>query len=274
MPSDLDKLQGSWSVTLFEIDARREPAPPGAKITIRSNRFASVGMGAAYEGILELGQEKRRKTIDLIFDVGHAAGVRNIGIYQLTANSWTLCLATRGTDRPTEFVSLPGTGIALERLEREQVAGASPNKGRATAKASTVAVGAAPSSAIREGVGAATEIEGEWAMVSAIFDGAPLDAKMISWCKRITRGDVTTVMAGPQTMLAARFTIDASQRPRAIDYVNLSGSAKGKAQAGVYEVNGDALQICMSPPGVGRPMDFASVRGDGRSHTTWRRSKL
>jgi uncharacterized protein (TIGR03067 family) len=109
-------------------------------------------------------------------------------------------------------------------------------------------------------------------MVSGVFDGKPLAANMVAWTTRITRGDVTAVLAGPQTMLRATFTIDERKRPHAIDYVNLEGPHTRKAQAGIFDQQGDALQICMAPPGKPRPTDFASKPGDGRSFTTWRRA--
>jgi uncharacterized protein (TIGR03067 family) len=90
------------------------------------------------------------------------------------------------------------------------------------------------------------------------------------WCQRITRGDVTTVLAGPQVMLKARFTLDASRTPKAIDYVNLEGPQARKPQAGIFELTGATLRICMSAPGKPRPGEFASKAGDGRSFTSWR----
>ena len=115
-------------------------------------------------------------------------------------------------------------------------------------------------------------IEGEWTMESAVFNGAPMDAAMVAWVRRTTRGDVTKVVAGDQTMLHARFTLDATQPSNAIDYVSLAGANKGKSQQGIYELSGAALQICMAPPGKPRPREFESMKGDGRSFTTWRRA--
>jgi uncharacterized protein (TIGR03067 family) len=95
---------------------------------------------------------------------------------------------------------------------------------------------------------------------------------MVKFCKRITRGNVTTVVAGPQTMLKARFTLGTSQAD-AIDYVNLHGSNKGKPQHGIFERTGNELKICISPPGKPRPADFSSKPGDGRNYTVWRFEK-
>ena len=96
---------------------------------------------------------------------------------------------------------------------------------------------------------------------------------MVAWVKRTTRGDITKVVAGGQTKLHARFSLDATQGSNAIDYLdNYSGANKGKAQQGIYERNGDSLRICVAPPGKPRPREFESARGDGRSFTVWHRA--
>ena len=118
--------------------------------------------------------------------------------------------------------------------------------------------------------GAATPLEGEWAMVAAVFNGAVMAENMVKWCRRITRGNTTSVVAGPQTMLKATFTLDASREPQEIDYVNLEGANARKRQAGIVEMHEGILRICMSAPGKPRPREFVSKPGDGRSYTTWR----
>ena len=107
-------------------------------------------------------------------------------------------------------------------------------------------------------------------MVAAVIDGRPLAPDMVKWCKRVTHGNVTMVLAGPQSMLDATFTLDPSHSPPHIDYVNRSGKNNGKAQAGIYEIEGNTLRICVAPPGGARPKDFTSTKGDGRSYTEWR----
>ena len=271
MPNDLEKLQGTWNVTSVVMDGQEMPLEAdGSRIVVKGNRFTSLGMGATYEGTLELDQKKTPKTFDLVFTAGHAAGTRNVGIYTLDGKSWTICLATRGTRRPRSFASRAGTGVALETLVRGRVGG---KKEKA---ASVGKRGASGRAADRRAVpqastGAATILEGEWAMVSAVFNGAPMGDDMVKWCKRITRGDETSVVAGPQVMLKARFTLDASTAPHRIDYVNLEPPNKGKTQAGIFALSGGTLSICMAAPGKPRPGDFGSAPGDGRSYTTWRR---
>ena len=165
MPNDLEKLEGTWNVTSLEIDGQdvSEGSFGGASIVIKGNTFISVGMGATYEGIVELDDKKNPKMFQWLFTVGHAAGVRNPGIYKLEGEKWTMCLATRGSRRPREFATQPGTGFALQTLERDGVLARkkkkkTPDPKRGPAIASS---------------GAPTPWEGEWEMVAGVFKGRP-----------------------------------------------------------------------------------------------------
>jgi uncharacterized protein (TIGR03067 family) len=269
MPTDLDKLQGTWTVTSLEADGQKLPATVfnGATIVIKGAKFKSIGMGATYEGSLELDSSIKPKAFDLLFTAGHARGHRNLGIYKLNGDRWTICLATRGNERPEKFATAAGTGFTLETLERGVVVG------RMTKKKSRRANGLSNSVAATHddtGTGLPTDLEGEWAMVSAVFNGVDMEQSMVKWCKRLTRGNVTRVVAGPQVFLNASFILDSSKKPHAIDYVNLAGVSKGKSQAGIFELSGDILKICMAAPGKPRPANFSSKPGDNRSYTTWR----
>ena len=248
-------------VTTLEADGNEMPDGSFGEpsLTITGNAFASRGMGDDYAGTIEIDSRATPKTFDLLFTAGPPAGERNRGIYKLDGDVWTICLATRGDDRPKQFATMSDTGHALETLEREAT---TPKKARKPSKAARVAE--EPPS------GPPTEIEGEWAMVSAVLNGKPLAPEMVKYCKRVTRGNVTKILAGPQTMLDASFTLDAKQRH--IDYVNRSGPKKGKAQQGIYSLRGDRLEICTADPGLPRPGDLSSSNGDGRSYTVWTRA--
>ena len=277
MASDLDKLQGTWNVKSLEADGKKMPAVAfnGAHLVIRKNTFTSVGMGATYEGALEMDPGQHPKTFDLLFTAGPEKGNRNLGIYKLDGDRWTICLATRGTQRPASFATKPNTGFMLEILERSSGAGAGARTRKKSQSQVVGAVSAAKITAPPVSVesGAPTELEGDWEMLSGVFNGAAMDKAMVKWCTRTIRGNVTTVVAGPQVFLTARFTLDPSKRPPAIDYVNLEGANRGKSQAGIFDWSGDTLKICMAAPGGARPGDFASAPGDGRSYTTWRRAR-
>jgi len=247
-------------VTALRLNGRTMPAAGfvGARIVIEGNRFTSLGMGAAYGGTVKVNPTRKPKTLDLVFTEGHAAGTKHPGIYRLVGDRWTLCLATAGPRRPPTFASTAGSGFALETLERDV----------ATPEAIAPVAGLDPFGL--EPLGPPTEWEGEWALVSAVSNGGTMSADMVRWAKRVTRGDITTVTAGAQVMLTARFTLDASTNPGAVDYVNLVGAHARKPQAGIFERRGDLLRVCMSPPRKPRPSEFSSTSGDGRTFTIWR----
>lgn len=256
MLADLDRIQGSWYVAAVETDGEAMTDAGDARVIVERHSFKSLGMGADYEGTIEIDSTRKPKHFDIVFSAGHATGMRHVGIYELAGDRWTICLNTQGTKRPKSFRTRQGSGVVIETLERRRSARSVNVKGKR------------PVDTTR---GPASPIDGEWIMVAGVMNGAAISEEMVKWCRRVTGGGVTTVLAGPRVMLKARFSIDSSATPHTIDYVNLEGSAKGKAQKGILDLRVDALQVCMAAPGKPRPSTFGSVRGDGRSFTTWRR---
>jgi uncharacterized protein (TIGR03067 family) len=260
---DLDLLQGVWTVTALDVEG--QPLTEGmlrdARIKVNGNRFSSTGMGAVYEGIVELNTTRNPRELNMKFDAGPEKGNTNLGIYELDGDTWRMCIATRGSVRPSQFIAPAGSGFAVETLIR----GDAPRQAAAEKNTSRKS-GAVPST------GPSTELEGEWPMVSAVMDGIPMDESAVKWVKRVCVGNQVTVLAGPQVMLKVEFTIDAQQSPKAIDYVITAGPNKGKTQYGIYEMDGNTLRVCMSAPGEPRATQFHSARGDKRTFTVWKRS--
>ncbi len=259
MPNDLELLQGAWAIARLELDGQEQPAPSEARIEIQDDRFTSRGLGPVYSGRIELNTKPTPHHIDLRFDSGPEAGNVNHGIYEVQRGGWRMCLNMQGAARPNEFATAPGSGCALEVLKTAP-------KAKKIAPDKAAAVEAAAASA------PATEIEGEWRMVSGVMNGAVMDDATIAWVRRTNRGNISTVTAGPQTMLEVEFTLDPSQTPAYIDYVVLAGPQKGKTQAGIYAFEKGLLQICVAAPGGGRPRTFDSAKGDGRTFTVWKKA--
>jgi uncharacterized protein (TIGR03067 family) len=262
MRDDLELLQGTWNVTSLEVEGQQTPNTMlgDAEIVIKGKRFTSTGMGAIYEGTLKLDPSASPPQLDMKFDAGPEKGNTNLGIYKVSGNSLKLCIATRGSVRPSRFASTPGSGFALEVLTRGNSKAAKQKKSASKKVA-----------AVSRNSGPATEFEGEWQMVSGVMNGGAMERSTVQWVRRVTTGDETAVYAGSQVMLKARFKSDPSKSPKTIDYVNTAGANKGKTQLGIYELEGDLLRVCMAAPGSERPSRFESVRGDGATFTEWRR---
>jgi len=89
-----------------------------SRLVITGNRFVSTGMGAVYEGILELDSSATPRRLNMKFDLGPEKGNTNLGIYELDGDTWRICLATHGSIRPSTFDSSSGDGFAFEIFSR------------------------------------------------------------------------------------------------------------------------------------------------------------
>ena len=256
-------LEGTWHVVALEVDGR--PMPAGmlgtARIVVKGDRFQSLGMGAVYEGTLKLDTAANPKTFDLTFTAGPEKGNTALAIYEIEGDDWKLCLTTRGGDRPKRFATEPGTGHALETLKRGKPV------------AAPAAVIETPPAEVPVDSGPATELEGEWSMVSGFMDGHPIEGSMVKYGKRVTRGNQTTVQFGGQVFIKATFTLDPGKSPREIDFVHTQGMHQGKTQLGIYECDGKTLRLSSSTPGQPRPADFEPRKGDGKTVAEWKFEK-
>jgi uncharacterized protein (TIGR03067 family) len=243
MKNDRAKLQGSWALSTLEVNGA--PATPAGGIVIDGDRFDVAGMGAEYEGTIELDDTAMPRRIDLVFTGGPEAGNRNCGIYEFKGDALRICLNMNGDARPAAFTTTPGSGNALEVFHRGEA--------RADENVVTVASG--------EG-----ELVGEWQMLNAWQEGHALDPRMVKTGRRVTTATHTTTYFGKQVFLNATYTIDPAPRPKTIDLDN-----RGKQQLGIYEVDGDTMKICFAAPGRPRPGDFESRAGDGNTSALWKK---
>src|SRR5438046_10269036 len=80
-----------------------------------------------------------------------------------------------------------------------------------------------------------SQLQGEWSMVSGQADGQPMPDAMVATGKRVTKDGVTTITINGEILFKAKFTIDPSKTPKAIDYAMIEGPTNGKTQLGISE---------------------------------------
>ena len=129
---------------------------------------------------------------------------------------------------------------------------------------------AAESEAVKKDL---AQLQGEWSMLSGFADGQPVPEEMRQQMKRVCKGDETTTTMAGQVFIKAKITLDPSKKPKIIDYQMTDGFTKGKTQLGIYEVDGGTFKACFGKPGAGRPTDFTSNPGDGRTLSVWKKEK-
>lgn len=270
MKRDMKNLQGTWNVVSLEMEGRKlaEGTLTGAKIVVEGTHFTSVGMGMTYEGKIEIDSSTKPKSFNLVFEAGPEKGNTNLGIYEVDGDTWKMCLATRGSVRPKKFESGPGSGFALETLKRLSLTAAE----RSNQGASLQTVSYTQQS-VPEFQAGPSELEGEWSMLSGIMSGQPMDPDGVKYGRRITRGNETTVLFGPQIYFKARVVIDTAKTPKTMDYFYTEGPNKDRTQPGIYELDGTTVKICVAGNDQERPVDFTTKPGDGKTLTSWKLAK-
>jgi len=285
MKSDLEKLQGAWSVSTLEIDGRKmaENIFAGSKIVLNGRKFTTISMGATYKGTFKIDAASTPKTLDLNFTEGPEKGNTSLGIYELDGATWKICLTVSSKVRPKEFATRAGSGHALETLKRDKNEKSTNPLDKARGKDPVAESRNDPAPAStpdeRDGRGhkppdkEMARLEGEWSMVSGEINGQALPKEFLKTSKRVVKSHETTVIIGGQVFLKATFTVNASKKPMTIDYVLTGGPMKDKTQLGIYEWDGDQVRFCFSAPGKDRPTEFTAKAGSERTCSLWKRAK-
>ncbi len=79
------------------------------------------------------------------------------------------------------------------------------------------------------------KLEGEWSMVSGEADGQSMPKETVKSGKRVAKNGETTITIGGRVYFKAKFSIDPTKKPKAIDYTMTEGPTKGKTHLGIYE---------------------------------------
>jgi uncharacterized protein (TIGR03067 family) len=118
-----------------------------------------------------------------------------------------------------------------------------------------------------------SQLEGEWSMVSGEANGLSMPKETVNSGKRVAKDGQTTITVGGQIYFKAKFSIDLTKKPKAIDYTMTEGPTKGKTHLGIYELDGDTVKFCFAAPGKDRPSEFTAKEGSQRTLSVWKRDK-
>lgn len=118
---DAQKAAGTWTLVSGETEGAPLPEKEvaNAKLTIVGDKY-TVKLGDASEkkGTQKLDSAKTPKHIDAQDTEGPTVG-KNLGIYEFTADGdFRVCFAATGKERPTEFVTKPGSGHFMHLWRR------------------------------------------------------------------------------------------------------------------------------------------------------------
>ncbi len=119
---DLEKLRGTWRYESLVVEGTKadEDDFKNARLVCEGEKFTMNDGTATYRGTLHLDPAKKPRTIDVVFTDGPEKGKTSFGIYEVEGDTFKVCIGLAGKERPTEFVSKPGSGHVLEVLKREK----------------------------------------------------------------------------------------------------------------------------------------------------------
>jgi uncharacterized protein (TIGR03067 family) len=121
---DLEAFRGSWRLISREADGKKssEEEIKDTIVTIDGLGKLSARRGDKLiaEGTLKLGPTKKPKTIDLAITEGERKGQTHLGIYEIEGDTFRVCRARPGGERPADFSAKAGSGRTLIVFKRNK----------------------------------------------------------------------------------------------------------------------------------------------------------
>ncbi len=120
---DYDKLQGGWRLVSVEVNGQPLAMEQltDARLKVRGERYGFRLGKTALEMTYRLRPDQQPKAIDLTLASGTNKGKTYFGIYRLEGDTYTICRPTEpGKERPTAFVTKPGSGLMLVVWKRQK----------------------------------------------------------------------------------------------------------------------------------------------------------
>jgi uncharacterized protein (TIGR03067 family) len=118
------------------------------------------------------------------------------------------------------------------------------------------------------------QIEGTWRVIELVIDGnksAEEDARKLTV---VNAADGTWILrAEDREINKGTSTLDATKKPKTIDFTVTEGDGKGNLHLGIYEIGKKTRKLCFASPGKERPTAFSSTSGSEHTLVIFERKK-
>jgi uncharacterized protein (TIGR03067 family) len=121
--TDLGLMQGEWSMASGSADGQPMPEEMLKQMKrVCTNDEATTTMnGQVYiKAKITLDPSKKPKTIDYEMTDGFTKGQKQLGIYEVSGDTFKSCFGKPGAERRTDFTSKPGDGRTLSVWKKEK----------------------------------------------------------------------------------------------------------------------------------------------------------
>lgn len=121
---DRKRIEGTWRVVSVEVNGNKADDQDAKKLTVvngSDGTWSLLSEGKEIsKGSSTFNPSKKPKTLDFTPTEGEGKGKEHLGIYELGEKTRKMCFAPPGKERPTEFISTPGSEHILVTFEREK----------------------------------------------------------------------------------------------------------------------------------------------------------
>ncbi len=114
-------------------------------------------------------------------------------------------------------------------------------------------------------------LEGTWQFESLEVDGQPMPAAMLGHSRMLFDGDRFR-MESPEGNYDGHFTLDTAAQPMPLDIAFVEGPEAGNSAYAIWQLDDDALTICLGLVGSPRPAAFETSPGSGHALEKLRRA--
>jgi len=120
--AELDKLSGTWKCVSIVRDGKEVPKADAEKVrlVVTGEKYSLNEGGEEIEGTHKVDPTKKPKEIDAVRTKGPNKGETLRGVYQLSEDSFVVCFAAPGKDRPKELKAEGGPGLRVLAFKREK----------------------------------------------------------------------------------------------------------------------------------------------------------
>jgi uncharacterized protein (TIGR03067 family) len=119
---ELEKFGGTWKAVTVVRDGKEAPPDEVAKttLTVKGEKYTFRVGDETIEGTHKLDPTKSPREIDAVRTEGPDKGKPILGVYELTDDTFKVCFAPAGKERPAEFASKAGSGNRLMTFKRDK----------------------------------------------------------------------------------------------------------------------------------------------------------
>ena len=120
--AELEKFTGTWQGVSVVRDGKAIPKPDAeaVRLVVAGENYTLMEGGELIEGTHKLDPTKTPKEIDAVRTKGPHKGETLRGLYELTEDTFLVCFAAPGKERPKELKAEGGPGLRVLAFKRQK----------------------------------------------------------------------------------------------------------------------------------------------------------